>query len=97
MLGDSVHGFRVELSFGFVYQARDFDGVDADHGGLGALEVDSHELLPSLLLEMCPGVGKRLLDDCGLHVHESFLKYWSADETEVLRTSDEDLKSEDFQ
>lgn len=84
MLGGSVDGFRVKLCLGFVDEARDFDGVDADHCGLGALEVDSHELLSSLLLEVCSGVGQRLFDDCGLHVYEALLENWSTDEAEVL-------------
>lgn len=86
MLWDLIHSVRVIhcVSLGFVYEARDCDRIDADECSLGTLEVNSHELLPPLLLEMCSGVGERLLDDCGLYVDESFLKNRSTDEAEVL-------------
>lgn len=58
MLDLLVNGFWIEFSLRFVHQVRDFNRVDANHCGLSALEVDSHVLLSSLLLEMCSGVRK---------------------------------------
>lgn len=58
MLVFSIHSFGIKLSFRFVHEASDFNGVDSDHRCLGALKVDSHKLLTPLLLEMCSGVGE---------------------------------------
>lgn len=93
MRASSIHDNFFRCCSVLVYQIGDFYRVDSQHRRLSSLEIDSHVLLSSLLLEMGSCVRQRFLDDSCLNIDEAFLQDWTSDETEVLRSSDEHLRN----